>query len=157
MSKRTLSDEKLPGLSQVLVKFHSEHAKLPTRGSARAAGYDLYSAEKVVIPPNGKTVVIQTGISIEIKAETDDYHAEMRERSSMAMENIRLGGGTVDSDFRGPLKVMLYNTGDKEYIIEIGHRIAQLIFLRYLQVEMVNVDQLSETERGDKGFGSTGL
>jgi dUTP pyrophosphatase len=144
-------------VSHLFVKLNSDNAKLPTRGSAKAAGYDIYSAEQITIPANGKTVCVKTDISIEIHAERDGYYGKLEERSSMAKNNVRLGGGVVDEDFRGPIEVMLYNTGDTDYIVEKHHRIAQLIIQPYLRPEIMQLDKLTETERGTKGFGSTGL
>ncbi|EMD40443.1 hypothetical protein CERSUDRAFT_43591 [Gelatoporia subvermispora B] len=140
-------------ISGLLVKRHSEKAKLPTRGSALAAGYDLYSAEKKVIPAHGKAL-IDTQISIAVPAGT---YGRVAPRSGLASKfMIDTGAGVVDADYRGILFVLLYNLSDQDFQVEEGDRIAQLVLERIYTPEVMEVTDLDETLRGAGGFGSTG-
>ena len=144
-------------ITDIKIKLLNEFAKVPTRGSAQAAGYDLYAATNydIEIPPHS-TVKVDTGIAIEIP---EDYFGAIYARSGLATkQGLRLANavGVIDSDYRGPIIVALHN--DTNYIQKIGinERIAQLIIQPYLNVEFNVVDELTDTERGNKGFGSTG-
>ena len=138
-------------------KLHPE-AKLPTRGSEQAAGYDLYASfdeGRIEIPPNG-TAKISTGLCIEIP---DGYFGAVFARSGLASkEGLRPANcvGVCDSDYRGEYLVMLHNDTDEPRTVLSGDRIAQLVVLPYLSVTFTEVDELSETARGAGGFGSTG-
>ena len=132
-------------------------AHVPTRGSVRAAGYDLYAdiAEPVMIPPH-TTVKFPTNIAVELP---EDTFGGIYARSGMATKrNLRPANavGILDCDYRGNIIVALHNDSDFPQIVEVGERIAQLIIQPYLNVEFNKVDNLSETERGNSGFGSTG-
>ncbi|KAI9361651.1 mitochondrial deoxyuridine 5'-triphosphate nucleotidohydrolase, partial [Zopfochytrium polystomum] len=136
------------------VKLLSDRARLPTRGSAGAAGYDLYSAVTTTIPPHSRSVVA-TDISVAIPAGT---YGRVAPRSGLAVKHfIDVGAGVVDSDYRGPLGVVLFNFGGVPFDVQQGDRIAQLILEKYLVADAVVVDELDDTERGDGGFGSTGV
>lgn len=142
---------------QIRVKKLTDTAKLPTRGSSSAAGYDLYAdiEVKTVISPH-TTVMIPTGLSMEIP---DGYFGAIFARSGLAVkEALRPANcvGVVDSDYRGEFMIALHNDGDKERIVEPYERIAQMVVIPYLQVDFEETDSLSETERGEGGFGSTG-
>lgn len=133
----------------------SPHATLPTRGSPYAAGLDLHSACSLVIPPNGGRAVVPTDLSIACPPGT---YARIAPRSGLAVKKgIDVGAGVVDADYRGPVGVVLFNFGTEEFVIETGDRIAQLILEQIVQAEIVECASLEETERGEGGFGSTGV
>ena len=136
-------------------KLHSE-AVLPTRGSSDAAGYDLTSTESHIILP-GHRAVVGTGIAVELPEGT---YGRVAPRSGLAVKHgLQVGAGVVDRDYRGELKVVIFNHDLKEtYIVEPGYRIAQLVLEKIdcPDVEEI-IDSLQETDRGDGGFGSTGV
>lgn len=137
------------------IKRLTDTAKLPTRGSTSAAGYDLYADETGTIEPHN-TRMISTGLAVEIP---EGYFGGIFARSGLAAkEGIRPANcvGVIDSDYRGPVKVAAHNDSDIPRKIEAGERIAQLVVLPYLPVEFEETDELSDTERGSGGFGSTG-
>lgn len=109
------------------VKLLSETAKAPTRGSIHAAGYDLYASKPAKIPARGK-MMVDTDISIAVPAGT---YGRVAPRSGLASKHsIDTGAGVIDADYRGPVKVLLFNFGENEFAIEAGDRIAQLIVER---------------------------
>ncbi len=141
----------------VPLKKLRENARIPTRGSSAAAGYDLYACldEPVVIAPH-TTVRIGTGITAALP---DGYFAACFARSGLASrQGLRPANcvGVVDSDYRGEYIVALYNDSDVPRTVSDGDRIAQLVVIPSLAVEFCEVEALSETERGAGGFGSTG-
>lgn len=142
---------------KINLKRLSDTATLPTRGSEYAAGYDLYAdIEKEVVIKKHETAKISTGIAVEIPA---DYFGGIFARSGLATkEGLRPANcvGVVDADYRGPVVVALHNDGETDRVITPGERIAQLVIIPYLSVEFEEVDELSETVRGEGGFGSTG-
>ena len=128
---------------------------LPTRATEHAAGWDLYSSVKEIVPA-GCYSIIPCGFSIEIPL---GYEGQVRPRSGMAAKmgiTVLNAPGTIDSDYRGEVKVILINHGFSDRIIDAGDRIAQLVISPVQPVAMVEVDTLDETARGDGGFGSTG-
>lgn len=137
------------------VKRISEEAKLPAYSTEWSAGLDLFSAEEKEIPP-GKWELIGTGIAVEIPP---GYEGQVRPRSGLALKGITVLNtpGTIDSDYRGEVKVILLNLSDKPFRVERGMKIAQLVISKYEKVEVVESEKLSETERGEGGFGSTGM
>lgn len=140
------------------VKFLNEYAKVPTRGSAYAAGYDLYAAiDKPIIIFPGDTVSVTTGLAMEIP---EDYFGAIFARSGLATKRgLRPANcvGVVDADYRGEVIVAIHNDSDKIQQIEPGERIAQMVFLPYKSVGNFEVvDELNDTARGAGGFGSTG-
>lgn len=143
---------------EIKIKKLKETAVLPTRGSAAAAGYDLYACldtDSVTIKPNSN-VKIGTGLSIAVP---DGYFGAIFARSGLAAkENLRPANcvGVADSDYRGEYIVALHNDSDTDRIVKDGDRIAQLVIMPFLSVEFTEVDELDETERGAGGFGSTG-
>ncbi|CCM03368.1 uncharacterized protein FIBRA_05498 [Fibroporia radiculosa] len=140
-------------VSGLLIKRLSNKAKLPTRGSPLAAGYDLYSAERKTIPSRGKALV-DTQLSIAVPAGT---YGRVAPRSGLASKfMIDCGAGVIDADYRGVVFVLLFNLSDKDFQIEEGDRIAQLILERIVTPEIIEVTDLDETLRGVGGFGSTG-
>lgn len=139
------------------IKKLSNKATIPTRGSEQAAGYDLYAAnsEMITIEPH-KTVKVPTDLAVEIP---DGYFGGIFARSGLATkQGLRPANcvGVVDSDYRGNVIVALHNDTDMPRVIDIKERIAQLVIIPYLNVSFNEVDELDETERGAKGFGSTG-
>lgn len=142
---------------KVNIKKLSETAMMPTRGSLAAAGYDLYAdvKEDVKIAPH-TTAKIGTGLAMEIP---DDYFGGIYARSGIATkEGLRPANcvGIVDSDYRGEIIVALHNDSDTGRVVTKGERIAQIIIQPYLSVEFEETDELTESERGAGGFGSTG-
>lgn len=140
------------------VKFLNEYAKVPTRGSAYAAGYDLYAAiDKPIIIFPGDTVSVTTGLAMEIP---EDYFGAIFARSGLATKRgLRPANcvGVVDADYRGEVIVAIHNDSDKIQQIEPGERIAQMVFLPYQGMGNFEVvDELNDTARGAGGFGSTG-
>lgn len=141
----------------IKVKKLKPGATVPTMGSKFAAGADLYSAEDtdVVIEPN-ETKFIGTGLAMEIP---EGYVGLVYARSGLACKRGLAPAnkvGVVDSDYRGEIKVALHNHGKEAQTVEKGERIAQMVIAPYLSVNYEEADELSETERGEGGFGSTG-
>lgn len=142
---------------EVFVNLLNDSAKLPSRGSAAAAGYDLYAAteEDTIIPPHS-TVKIGTGLSFELPG---NCFAAIFARSGLATkQGLRPANcvGVCDSDYRGEYIVAIHNDTDEEKIIAPHERIAQMIVMPYFPVTFSVVDNLSETERGTGGFGDSG-
>ena len=137
-----------------------ENAILPTRGTALAAGVDLYALlpdgqESAAVAPQGK-YLFPTGIAVEIP---EGYVGLVFARSGIATKRQLAPAncvGVVDSDYRGECFIALHNDGTQERTIRHGDRIAQLVLLPFLPMEFEEVDALSETARGEGGFGSTG-
>lgn len=116
------------------VKLLSETAKAPTRGSAFAAGYDLYASKDATVPARGK-VMVDTDISIAVPANT---YGRVAPRSGLASKHsIDTGAGVIDSDYRGPVKVLLFNLSDVDFEVKVGERIAQLIVERVCMIPAV--------------------
>ncbi|KAI1093666.1 dUTP diphosphatase [Rostrohypoxylon terebratum] len=137
----------------LLIKKLSSTAKLPTRGSAFSAGYDLYASQATTIPARGKALV-ETDISIAVPANT---YGRIAPRSGLAAKHfIDTGAGVIDADYRGPVKVLLFNHADTDFAVAEGDRIAQLVVERIYTPEVVEVQELEESVRGAGGFGSTG-
>ncbi len=142
---------------KIQIKKLNENATIPTRGSDRAAGYDLYAClENEVVIGAGETVKIGTGLSIAVP---EGYFGAIFARSGLAAkEGLRPANcvGVADSDYRGEYIVALHNDSAVSRVVTPGERIAQLVVMPYLSVEFDEVDALDETERGAGGFGSTG-
>lgn len=141
----------------VPIKKLSDTAIIPTRGSKYAAGYDLYADIKEAIQINpGDTLKVSSGIAIAIP---EGCFGGIYPRSGLATKQGLAPAnkvGVIDSDYRGPIIVALYNHSNIPQIIHPGDRIAQLIIQPYWQFDWDEVDELNETERGEGGFGSTG-
>lgn len=144
-------------MMKINIKRLNEDAKIPTRGSSEAAGYDLYACiNSPVTIPSHSTVKIGTGLAIEIP---EGYFGAVFARSGLATkQGLRLANavGVIDSDYRGEYIVALHNDTDEAKLITPGERIAQLVVMPYLAVEFNDVNELSDTDRGEGGFGSTG-
>lgn len=142
---------------KIQIKKLNENATIPTRGSDRAAGYDLYAClENEVVIGAGETVKIGTGLSIAVP---EGYFGAIFARSGLAAkEGLRPANcvGVADSDYRGEYIVALHNDSAVSRVVTPGERIAQLVVMPYLSVEFDEVDALDGTERGAGGFGSTG-
>lgn len=142
---------------KVKVINKSKH-KLPAYETEASAGIDIRANldEPFSLQPLERTL-IKTGIFLEIPI---GYEAQVRPRSGLAFKNgltVLNAPGTIDADYRGEIGVILVNLSQKPYVIEDGERIAQIVFARFEQAELVEVNELSETNRGAGGFGSTGV
>lgn len=138
---------------ELKVKRLTDSAILPTKAHETDAGWDLYADNAVVIGP-GETGMIDLGIAAEIP---EGYFALIRDRSSMARKSLAVLGGVVDSEYRGSIKVVLHNSGKSEFSVEPGDKIAQALILPVPTVKVVEVKSLSDSARGEGGFGSTGM
>ena len=141
----------------VLVKRlpHGEGLELPGYATAGAAGMDVLSAEDVTLGP-GERHAVATGLAIAIP---QGYEVQVRPRSGLALKHgitVPNTPGTIDSDYRGELKVILINHGSAAFDIRRGDRVAQLVLAPVTRATWLMVDELDETVRGEGGFGSTG-
>ncbi|MFT9498291.1 dUTP diphosphatase [Anaerosolibacter sp.] len=142
---------------QIKIKLKESGITLPTYETSSASGMDLRAclSEEVVLGP-GERSLIPTGIHIELP---EGLEAQVRARSGLAIKHgigLINGIGTIDSDYRGEIKVPLINWGKEDFIIQNGERIAQLVICRYERIDWVPVEDLNETARGLGGFGHTG-
>ncbi|GAB2246755.1 hypothetical protein Droror1_Dr00006637 [Drosera rotundifolia] len=136
------------------VKKLSDKAVLPSRASPLSAGYDLSSAVETKVPARGKALVA-TDLSIAIPEGT---YARIAPRSGLAWKHsIDVGAGVIDADYRGPVGVILFNHSDIGFEVKVGDRIAQLVIEKIMTPDVVEVEDLDSTVRGDGGFGSTGV
>lgn len=139
---------------QLQFKKLDNQAILPTRGSEHAAGLDLYSIVNVSIPARGYASV-STGLSVNIPI---GFYGRIAPRSGLAAKfGIDTLAGVVDSDYRGELIVLLANHSDKDFNIAMGDRVAQFVIEQIILPEPIFVDELGVTQRGEGGFGSTGI
>lgn len=132
-----------------------EPLPLPSYATGGSAGLDLRADEDVVVAP-GERKLVPTGLAIELP---EGYEAQVRPRSGLALKHgltMVNAPGTIDTDYRGEVGVILINHGQERVHLPRGERIAQLVIARYERVEICEVLQLSETERGAGGFGHTG-
>jgi dUTP pyrophosphatase len=138
---------------------HAEGLPLPAYQSAGAAGLDLVAAVPEAAPvnlPSGGRALIPTGLAIEIP---HGFEAQTRPRSGLALKDgvtVLNAPGTIDSDYRGEIGIILINHGQENFVVTRGLRIAQLVFAPAAQARLIETGDLSETERGAGGFGSTG-
>ncbi|WP_017670055.1 dUTP diphosphatase [Blastomonas sp. AAP53] len=135
---------------------HGEELPLPAYATAGAAGMDVVAAEDLDLLP-GQRHAVATGFAIAIP---DGYEVQVRPRSGLALKHgitVPNTPGTIDSDYRGELKVILINHGDAPFAIRRGDRIAQLVAAPVQRAGFAEVDDLDETDRGSGGFGSTGV
>lgn len=142
---------------RINIKKLTETAKLPERGSAYAAGYDLFAdlKEAVEIAPK-QTLMINTGVAMEIP---EGYWGGIFARSGLSTkEGLRPANcvGVVDADYRGPICVALHNDSEVVRTVTPGQKVAQMVVVPFLAVEFAEVSELSDTVRGVGGFGSTG-
>ena len=137
------------------IKKLNSKAVIPSYQTEEAAGFDLHSIENTVINP-GERKLIGTGLAFEIER---GYEVQIRPRSGLAFKHgitVLNSPGTIDSDYRGEIKVLLINLGSEPFDIKCGERIAQAVVAPVIQAEIEEVKNLSNTERGSGGFGSTG-
>jgi len=147
--------------AELLIKVLDKNLKdlvTPKKGSAEAAGFDLVAAapEKITLKP-GDRHLVATGIAMAMPA---GFEAQVRPRSGLAIKHgltLLNSPGTIDSDYRGEVKVILANLGQEEFVITQGMRIAQLVISQLCPVSLSVVDDLPESVRGAGGFGSTGV
>lgn len=142
---------------KILRLTHANDLPLPTYATNGSAGMDLYAAVEndFVVSPS-ETKLIPTGYIIELPI---GFEAQIRPRSGLAIKNnigLMNSPGTIDSDYRGEIKVVLTNFGKENFIIKRGDRIAQMIISKYEKINWNEVDELNNTSRGDGGFGHTG-
>ncbi len=142
---------------QVKIINQSKHA-LPNYKTEASAGVDLHAnlEQSIYLKPMERTL-IPTGLFLEIPT---GFEAQVRPRSGLAIKKgltVLNTPGTIDSDYRGEIQVILINLSDKTVAIEDGERIAQMIFAKHEQAQFIETTELSSTERGTGGFGSTGL
>tara|TARA_B110000971_G_scaffold220623_1_gene264768 strand:- start:1315 stop:1809 length:495 start_codon:yes stop_codon:yes gene_type:complete len=143
----------------IKVLDHAKGLELPAYETAEAAGMDLRAAlapsERLVLQP-GQQAMVPTGLSM---AMPKGFEAQVRPRSGLAAKHgltVLNTPGTIDSDYRGEVKIILINLGQEDFIIERNMRIAQMIIAPVVQATLVEVDTLDDTARGSGGFGSTG-
>ena len=142
---------------KVLVKRLDPNVNLPSYKTEGSSGMDLMAnIEKSITIPPKKSAIIPTGLSIAIP---NDCEVQIRPRSGLAAKsNISVLNtpGTIDSDYRGELKIILFNHGDKDFIVNNNDRIAQMILMPILKMELEEIENLPKNIRGSGGFGSTG-
>jgi dUTP pyrophosphatase len=140
-------------MTELCVKRLVQDATLPTRGSSGAVGYDLYSIDEVVVSPSQRALV-GTGVVVILPM---NVYGRVAPRSGLAVKHgIQVGAGVVDPDYRGEIKVVIFNQGDRDFVIKKGDRIAQLVLERCETPDVREIESLDETDRGSGGFGSTG-
>lgn len=140
---------------KLIIKLIHEDAKLPYRANEGDAGLDLYAVEEKIIKP-GETALVATGLQIELPKGTE---AQIRPRSGLALKHsitVLNSPGTIDEGYRGEIKVILINHGKEDFKVDKDMRIAQMVIASVLTVDLVQADELSETERDEGGFGSSG-
>eukprot|EP00435_Cladocopium_sp_Y103_P024453 s2682_g6.t1 len=138
---------------ELKVKLLNDAASLPTRGTSGSAGLDLCSTQEYRVAP-GEHQLIKTGLAVELPRGT---YGRIASRSGLAAHGIEVSAGVIDRDFRGEVKVLIRNLSGREFWVRQGDRIAQLIVEKVMEVEVSQVESLSETSRGRLGFGSTGI
>ena len=141
---------------KIKIKKLHENAKIPNYQTDGSVGFDFSSVQDLVIR-SGESALVSTGLSIELPK---GYELQVRPRSGLALKHsitVLNSPGTVDSDYRGELKVILINHGKNDFYIAVGERIAQGVINKVELVQFDEVDELSETARGISGFGSTGI
>jgi dUTP pyrophosphatase len=144
-------------MTKVLVKRLNSKVQLPAYKTSGASGMDLmaFIPQPIKLPPNSSCLV-PTGLSV---AFSDSYELQIRPRSGLAAKNqvtVLNTPGTIDSDYRGEIKVILFNHGKEEFIINNKDRIAQMILAPIVKMSLDETDDLPDTLRGEGGFGSTG-
>lgn len=143
----------------ISIKKLCDNAVIPTKGSADAAGYDLYAAgdEEQIRIEKHNSAMIHTGLSVEIPK---GYFGAIFARSGLASkQGLRPANcvGVIDPDYRGEIIVALHNDRSSDKYVRVGDRIAQLVIIPYMDITFEETDKLNDTERGNGGFGSTGI
>ena len=145
-------------MTEILIKRLSKEVTLPKYETDGSSGLDLaaFIDKNIEIKP-GKSVIIPTGLAVAIPK---NFEIQIRPRSGLAAKNqisVLNTPGTIDADYRGEVKVILINLGNKSFIIENGLRIAQMVLCPIIKAKLKEVDSLQNTKRGSGGFGSTGV
>ena len=144
-------------MTEILIKKISKNVNIPKYETLGSSGMDLAADIKDIIKIlPGETSIIPTGIAVTIP---HDFEIQIRPRSGLAAKNqvtVLNSPGTIDSDFRGEIKVILINLGKKTFIVENGARIAQMVLCPITKAQLKEVESLEKTDRGSGGFGSTG-
>lgn len=143
-------------MTKVEIKFTktNDDAQIPTRNFNTDTGFDVYSVESIVIPARGSAVV---DVGLSFAYITPGYWCKIEGRSGLGFKHgITPHPGIIDQGYRGTAGIKLYNNTDTEYAVKKGERIAQLIVYRNYSVEMSEAENIEESERGAKGFGSSG-
>ena len=144
-------------MAKVLIKKLNPDVEIPVYKTSGASGMDLmaFVEEPIKIAPNS-TYLVPTGLSM---AFSEDYEVQIRPRSGLAVKNsitVLNTPGTIDSDYRGEIKIILFNHGNEDFIINNRDRVAQMILIPVIKMEFEETDNLPDTLRGEGGFGSTG-
>ena len=138
---------------KLLIQKLSEDAQMPQRHSEFAAGYDIFASKDTVLKANDKAIV-PTDLAMAVP---EGYYGRIAPRSSLAAKHfIDVGAGVIDSDYRGPVGVVLFNFKTEAYHIKKGDRIAQLVIEKIATPDVEEVKKLPDSVRGSGGFGSTG-
>ena len=145
-------------MTEILIKRLSKEVTLPKYETNGSSGLDLAACinKNIEIKP-GRSEIIPTGLAVAIPK---NFEIQIRPRSGLAAKNqisVLNTPGTIDSDYRGELKVILINLSDKSFIVEKGVRIAQMVLCPVVKAKLIEVESLENTERGSGGFGSTGV
>lgn len=143
---------------KISILQHAKDLPLPQYATKQSAGIDLSAAvtESIIARP-GETALVPTGLRMEIP---EGYEGQIRPRSGIALKHtatVLNSPSTIDSDYRGEIMVLLINLGKEDFVIRRGERIAQLVIAKCEAVSFVESEELSETSRGEGGFGSTGI
>jgi len=142
---------------RVLIKKLNPSVQLPSYKTSGASGMDLMAfIEKPINLEPGKSCLVPTGLSL---AFPEEYEIQIRPRSGLAAKNnitVLNTPGTIDSDYRGELKIILFNHGNENFLINNNDRVAQMILTPIIKMELHETEELPETVRGEGGFGSTG-
>ena len=142
-----------PELRHLSFKRLDPGATLPTRGSSQAAGLDIFSIQEVIIEPRQRSL-LRTGLAVAIP---EGYYGRIAPRSGLATKKgLDVLAGVIDSDYRGELRCLLYNAGDEAIHLPAQSKICQLIIEKIITPRAIWSDEISDTDRGSGGFGSTG-
>ena len=150
-----MPNKKKEPVLKIKIKKISPDAQIPKYSHEGDAGMDLVSVENVVIKPNHR-IAVRTGLQVELP---NGYEMQVRPRSGLALTKgitVLNAPGTIDSEYRGEIRVILINLSSSDYSVEKGDKIAQAVINKFEKVKIEESKELSVTKRGEKGFGSTG-
>jgi dUTP pyrophosphatase len=156
LNEKQLRNESEDDTMKVCVKIKrlNDDVLLPQYQTEGAAGFDLHASHSVLIPV-GEHRLIKTGIAVELPP---NFEMQIRSRSGLALKNgVQAHFGTIDHDYRGEIGVILFNFGSQPFKVEKNDRIAQAVISQFEKAHFMVVEELSETERGSGGFGSTNV
>jgi len=139
---------------KVSVINHGIYFHLPTKSHLGDCGYDLYVAEDYIIPPN---IVVNIGHNLNIEPPVGTWGLIAGRSSSLQVRGLHVMTGVLDNGYRGPVNATVLNLNGEDVHIKVGDRIAQLVLIPLVTPNVLLVDKLSQSDRGDKGYGSTGL